>query len=85
MAKKSDRAIVEPVVYGEKKFKPGQEAELAEVAPQWNLAQMKSRGWISGDWSKVGLTPEEEAEAAEEAAAAAAAGKPAPKTGRGSR
>lgn len=72
MAKKSDRAIVEPVVYGDTQYKPGMEAELAKVAPQWNLAQMKSKGWIEGDWSSVGLTPEEEAEAVAEVQAEAA-------------
>ena len=71
---KSDRTINESIVVGDTTFEPGDEAELAKIAPQWNLKQMADKGWISGDWSEVGVTPEEEAEA--NAAAAAAATKP---------
>jgi hypothetical protein len=72
---KPKREIVEPgVVVGDTKFKPGDEAALAKVAPQWNIDQMVAKGWLTGDWSNVGLTPEEEAEVAEETQAAAAAG-----------
>lgn len=67
---KSDRAILVPegIVVGDTKFKPGDEKELASAdVPQWNLQQMIDKGFISGDWSKAGLTPEEEAKAVAEA------------------
>lgn len=72
---KNNRAIVvlEGVVFGSKRFKPGMEAELADSdVPAWNLREMEQKGFISGDWSNAGLTTEEEAEVVAESAEAAA-------------
>lgn len=63
MAKKI-RAIAEPIVFGKKTYKPGDEDALAAVAPQWNINEMFNKGWLSGDWSDAGLTPEEVVDAA---------------------
>lgn len=78
---KSDRAIVvkEGITVGDTTYKPGDEAELAKVTPQWNLNQMAAKGWITGDWSSVGLTPADEAKAIADAQESAA---PARKSGR---
>ena len=70
---KKNRAIAleSGIVFDKKTFKPGDEDELASVAPQWNLDQMAGAGWLTGDWSNAGVTPEEESAANEEKLAAA--------------
>lgn len=69
-----DRAINVPegIVFGTKVYKPGSEDSLAKVAPQTIINEMVGRGWLSGDWSDVGVTAEQVDEAAEKAATAAA-------------
>lgn len=67
---KNDRAILRPegVVVGKKAFKPGEEVGLADALVEARatpplVREMADKGFISGDWSKVGLTPDEEADA----------------------
>lgn len=75
---KSDRAILVPegVVVGKKAFKPGEEVGLADALVEARataplVREMADKGFISGDWSKVGLTPDEEADAIAETVEAA--------------
>lgn len=53
MANKSDRAIATKVVVGDTIYEPGDEDALARATPQWNLDQMVTKGFLSGDWSKA--------------------------------
>jgi len=48
---KDNRVILMDVAAGNKVYRAGQEAELAEISLQSSLDQLIAKGIIAGDWS----------------------------------